>query len=69
MIKEAYQIKRKKKVINKWYWDKWLTIWGKIDGILRTYHEVIPRQIIRLNGKKIQVIKLEENRNKYLSNL
>lgn len=41
-----------KKVINKWYWDKWLTIWGKISEALSVEHELILRWIIKLNGKK-----------------
>lgn len=52
MIKEESQIKKKKKVINKWYWDKFLTTWGEISEVLSIEHELILRWIIKLNGKK-----------------
>lgn len=69
MIKETSQTKRKKKVINKWHWDKWLTIWEKINEFLSIYHKVIHTWITELNGKNKIQTKKQENGNKYLSNV
>lgn len=52
--KEGISNQKGKKACSKWYWDKWLTIWGNINNIISSCHEVIPRGITELNVQKIQ---------------